>query len=298
MYHPEEACRSCLLIHAHPRAYVPNTHARGSRQDKLACVWTSRSRKRSIAMDWKAVFDAADFPQRVNKDRLCFVSESGNAYAKRAQTQDVEDEQAKLRQADAIVFQFPIWWFSFLAILKGWVDRVFAYGLAYGYKDAGNQHRYGEGGFAGKRALLSVTVGGPFEDYGARGINGSLEQILFPITHGTLFFSGMEVLPTFAVYGTGRLSEAETGLAIEGLNNRLDGLFTDAPIPFRAQNSGDYQDKHQLAAVATGQPVLLPITQNLISLFEVHTASDRSSCLLQRRAELTGSRVGSTSIGK
>ena len=87
----------------------------------------------------------------MNEDRLCFVSESGNAYAKRAQTQDVEDEQAKLRQADAIVFQFPIWWFSFPAILKGWVDRVFAYGLAYGYKDAGNQHRYGEGGFAGKR---------------------------------------------------------------------------------------------------------------------------------------------------
>ena len=83
----------------------------------------------------------------------------------------MEDEQAKLRQADAIVFQFPIWWFSFPAILKGWVDRVFAYGLAYGYKDAGNQHRYGEGGFAGKRALLSVTVGGPLEDYGARGIN-------------------------------------------------------------------------------------------------------------------------------
>ena len=46
------------------------------------------------------------------------------------------------------------------AILKGWVDRVFAYGLAYGFKGAGNRYRYGDGGFKGKRALLSVAVGG------------------------------------------------------------------------------------------------------------------------------------------
>ena len=32
--------------------------------------------------------------------------------------------------------------------------------------------------------------------YSPRGINGPLEQLLFPITHGTLFFPGMQVLPT------------------------------------------------------------------------------------------------------
>lgn len=48
-----------------------------------------------------------------------------------------------------------------------------------------------------KRALLSVTVGGPEVDYGPRGVNGPLEHLLFPITHGTLFFPGMDVLPTF-----------------------------------------------------------------------------------------------------
>src|SRR3546814_12636686 len=83
------------------------------------------------------------------------------------------------------------------AIMKGWVDRVWAYGLAYGYRGAGNAHRYGEGGFAGKRALLAVAVGGPEIDYSPRGINGPLEQLLFPITHGTLFFPGIQVLPTF-----------------------------------------------------------------------------------------------------
>ncbi len=246
--------KSVLLVHAHPE---PTSLTRSLVEVAKTRLLASGHRVLEsdlYGMNWKAVFDAADFPQRVNEDRLCFVSESGNAYAKGKQTRDVEEEQAKLRQADAMVFQFPLWWFSFPAILKGWVDRVFAYGLAYGYKDAGNQYRYGEGGFAGKRALLSVTAGGPLEDYGARGINGALEQILFPITHGTLFFSGMEVLPTFAVYGAGHLTDAEFRLAEEALKKRLDGLFTDAPIPFRAQNSGDYPDRHQLATdVAPGR---------------------------------------------
>jgi NAD(P)H dehydrogenase (quinone) len=76
-----------------------------------------------------------------------------------------------------------------------------------GYQGAGN--RYGEGGLAGKCALLSVTTGGPAEDYGPRGINGQLDELLFPITHGT--------------------------------------LFSDAPIPYRPQNGGDFPGRHVLA---------------------------------------------------
>lgn len=132
-------------------------------------------------------------------------------------------------------------------ILKGWVDRVFAYGLAYGYKGAGNRYRYGEGAFAGKRALLSVTVGGPAVDYGSRGINGPIEQILFPVTHGTLFFAGMDVLPTFAVYNTGRIDSAAVAAAKQELEERLARVFLDAPIPYRRQNDGDYPDRHQLS---------------------------------------------------
>ena len=157
-------------------------------------------------MHWKAVFDECDFPSRADPERLSFVTESGYSYSTWTQPEDIASEQQKLLAADAVIFQFPLWWFGMPAILKGWVDRVFAYGLAYGFKDAGNRYRYGDGGFKGKRALLSVAVGGPAEDYSARGINGPLEQLLFPITHGTLFFSGMDVLPTYAVYGPAALT--------------------------------------------------------------------------------------------
>jgi hypothetical protein len=34
-----------------------------------------------------------------------------------------------------LILQFPLWWFSMPAILKGWIDRVFAYGVAAGARD-------------------------------------------------------------------------------------------------------------------------------------------------------------------
>jgi NAD(P)H dehydrogenase (quinone) len=205
-------------------------------------------------MGWKAVYDASDFPSRADPDRLSFITESGHAYLHGLQTPDVAAEQQKLLAADAVILQFPLWWFGMPAILKGWIDRVFAYGLAYGYKGAGNRYRYGDGGLAGKRALLSVVVGGPAEDYLPRGINGPLEQLLFPITHGTLFFAGMQVLPTFAVYGSAHITAEALGAAKETWRSRLERLFEDAPIPFRPQNGGDYPDRHVLADhVAVGQ---------------------------------------------
>jgi NAD(P)H dehydrogenase (quinone) len=127
------------------------------------------------------------------------------------------------------------------------VDRVFTFKFAYGYRNAGNTYRYGDGALAGKRALLSVTAGGPEVDYGPRGINGPLEQLLFPISHGTLFFPGMDVLPTFAVYGTGAFDNTATEAAKWALEQRMIRLFLDQPIAFRRQNEGDYPDKHTLA---------------------------------------------------
>ena len=83
------------------------------------------------SMNWKAVFDEDDFSDRVNFDRLSFIEESKHAYSTNQQTADVASEQHKLLSSDAVIFLFPFWWFSMPAILKGWVDRVFAYGLAY-----------------------------------------------------------------------------------------------------------------------------------------------------------------------
>lgn len=250
--------KNVLIVYAHPE---PTSL---TRQLVEVSVQTLQKQGHGVmlsdlyGMGWKAVFDERDFPSRANLDRLAFITESGHAYSTGQQTVDIASEQQKLLAADALILQFPLWWFSMPAILKGWVERVFAFGLAYGYKDEGNRYRYGEGGLKGKRAILSVAVGGPEKDYSPRGINGPLEQLLFHVTHGMLFFPGMDVLPTHALYGADRMTAADVDVAKIAWSSRLEHLFEEAPILFRSQNGGDYPDRHVLASdIAAGQTGLM-----------------------------------------
>ena len=68
---------------------------------------------------------------------------------------DIAAEQAKLVKADVIVWQFPLNWYSVPALLKKWVDDVFAFGFAYD-----TAYR-----LEGKKLLLSFTTGAPEESY-------------------------------------------------------------------------------------------------------------------------------------
>jgi NAD(P)H dehydrogenase (quinone) len=198
-------------------------------------------------MRWKAVYDGDDFPVRSNPERLSFIAESAHAYATGQQTPDVVAEQAKLLRADAVVLQFPLWWFGVPAILKGWIERVYAFGFGYGFKDGTNAHRYGEGALKGKRALVCTLTGGSAAEYGPRGIHGPLEHLLFPLTHGALFYPGMDVLPIHAVYRAAHIKTAEEAEAAKtAWRARVERLFEDASVPFRLQNGGDYRDRHTL----------------------------------------------------
>jgi len=142
-----------------------------------------------------------------------------------------------------------MWWFGMPAILKGWVDRVFAYGFAYGVGTHGGERwgdRYGEGTLRGRRAMLSVTIGGRAPHYGERGVNGRLDDLLWPIQHGMLFYPGIQVLPPFAVYQSDRLTEAEWPAVAEAYRRRITGLFSDRPIAYRTQNGGHYDGQQVL----------------------------------------------------
>ena len=197
-----------LIVYAHPNPSSLNA----ALKDHAVAVLGKEGHEVQVsdlyAMKWKVVTDADDFPARTDSSPLNVILAQGEAYQARNQAKDIAAEQGKLLWADAVVFQFPLWWFGVPAILKGWIERVYAFGFAYGYKDGTNTHRYGEGILAGKRALVSVTTGGPEVDYGPRGINGPLDHLLFPLTHGALFYPGMDVLPIFAIYGAMRLDEA------------------------------------------------------------------------------------------
>jgi NAD(P)H dehydrogenase (quinone) len=100
--------------------------------------------------------------------------------------------------------------------------------------------RFGEGTFKGKRAMLLVTVGGWAPHYSERGINGKMDDLLFPIHHGVLYYPGFDVLPAYVVYRTGKLDDARYQRTLAELGARLDALQDTDPIPYRMQNGGDY----------------------------------------------------------
>ncbi|WET80497.1 NAD(P)H-dependent oxidoreductase [Amycolatopsis sp. QT-25] len=196
------------------------------------------------AMKWKAVVDADDFGRAASTDRLVVGSTSKHAFETGELGEDIRAEHGKLAWADAVIIQFPLWWYGMPAILKGWFDRVFVKGFAYGVRRPdGRTARYGEGVLAGKRALVVLTAGAPEATIGPRGVNGELGELLFPVQHGTLWYAGMSVLPPLTICGADRVSPEQYEAAAEVLRERLRTLSTRDPIPFRHQNGGDYDDE-------------------------------------------------------
>ncbi|MCX5264770.1 NAD(P)H-dependent oxidoreductase [Streptomyces sp. NBC_00199] len=231
-----------LIVYAHPEPKSLN----GSLKDLAVATLESAGHEVRVsdlyAMNWKAVVDADDYGPGASRP-LRVAADSGRAFDAGTLTADVVAEQEKLLWADTIVFQFPLWWYTMPAILKGWVDRVFTCHFAYGvgeHSDTRYGERYGEGALAGRRALLSVTVGGPEAHYTARGINGPIDDLLFPIHHGILYYPGIEALPPFVLYGADRMTDEDRPDIAKAWERRLLTLESTEPIAYRRQNFGDY----------------------------------------------------------
>lgn len=69
---------------------------------------------------------------------------------------DVAKAQDDLRAADVLTVIYPLWWMSMPAMMKGYIDRVFARGFAYESRD-GVVH----GLLSGKKAVLVTISGAP-----------------------------------------------------------------------------------------------------------------------------------------
>lgn len=233
-----------LLVYAHPEPRSLNGSLKDFSVKRLEDAGHVVQVSDLYAMKWKASLDAHDSARRQSDMPFDPSLDSKHAFENSLQTKDIALEQDKLVWADAVILQFPLWWFSMPAILKGWVERVYAYGFAYGvgeHSDARWGDRYGEGTMAGKRAMLVVTMGGWESHYGPRGINGPIDDLLFPIQHGILYYPGFDVLPPFAIYRTGRIDEARFSKICDSLGQRLDDLWKTTPISFRPQNVGAYE---------------------------------------------------------
>ncbi|MBB5361800.1 NAD(P)H dehydrogenase (quinone) [Deinococcus humi] len=176
------------------------------------------------AMQFNPVAGWHDFPAVTQPRFLQYQREQKEAFEHRSHTPEIILEQEKLARADLVIFQFPIWWRSSPAMLKGWFDRVLSVGFAYG-----SGRVYGTGGLQGKRALLSVTFGGPTSAPEA-------SEVLHQLQDGVLAFVGFEVLPPFVVGGPRQLTENARRAELQRYGQFLAGLTCE---PMRMQTSCD-----------------------------------------------------------
>jgi NAD(P)H dehydrogenase (quinone) len=212
-----------LIIHAHHEEKSFCTALKNTAADELKKLNHTVVVSDLYAMGFNPVSSRADFKAEANRDYLKYQQEQANAFQNNLYADDIKAEMEKFLAADLVIFNFPLWWFSVPAILKGWVDRVFAMGFAYG----SGKGVYDNGAFKGKKAMLCFTTGGPQQAYGQSGKNGEMETVLFHIQHGMFYFVGMDVLPPFIAYSPARLTDDERKTILENYAKRLETIFEE-----------------------------------------------------------------------
>jgi len=228
-----------LIVHAHEEPKSFN----GALKDHAVDVLTKAGHSVEVcdlyAMNFDPVGGKRDFAELSNTKFFKYGKEQAIATKTGTFATDVAAEQTKLLACDFLIFQFPLWWFGLPAILKGWVDRVFAAGLIYGHT-----RWYSNGVFRGKRPMVCTTTAGTTAIYGKTGLNGDMEQLLFPIHHGILYFVGFDVLPPFVAWSVSRVGRATREGYLREYERRLLEWQKTPTIEYPALDA--YDEKFEL----------------------------------------------------
>jgi NAD(P)H dehydrogenase (quinone) len=200
------------------------------------------------AMAFDPVSDRRNFMTVKDAGRLKQQEEEAHASEVGGFVPELQAEMDKLAWCDVLILQFPVWWLGMPAILKGWVDRVFALGRAYG----GGRY-FDKGVFSGKRAMCSVTVGGPALAYSDVGMYGPMDAVMFPIHHGILSFVGFAVVEPLIVHGPSRLRAQERAAWLARYRERVLSLHEAPTMP--RPNTAHYDGLVLKPHLHTARPV-------------------------------------------
>jgi len=168
-----------LVVVAHPDPHSL-THAIASRVAEGITAMPQRHARAPHSVEI-ADLAAEGFDPRFAAADLALFQKTQTAPA------DVAAEHARIDRADALVLVYPIYWWSFPALLKGWIDRVFTQGWAY--EDV-------EGGKVVKKLqrlrVHLVAVGGADQRTIAR--HGYFGAMKTQIDHGIFGYCGAQVI--------------------------------------------------------------------------------------------------------
>ncbi|MEV0698129.1 NAD(P)H oxidoreductase [Saccharopolyspora sp. NPDC050389] len=150
-----------MTSHQGERALVVVAHPRGASLTAKAADRVHRQLKAAqYEVDLLDLY-AEEFDPRLGVADEPDWNDPGKTYS-----EEVRAHMARIDAADAIAVVFPVWWFAPPAIVKGWIDRVWNHGFAYG----GAESR-----LAAKRMLWLGLAGGSGEAYEANGLTAMMD---------------------------------------------------------------------------------------------------------------------------
>lgn len=120
-----------LIVHAHPGALSFNAALRDTARSTLESAGWTVTVSDLYAQGFRAEAGPGDFASPPVTGSYSLLREQRRASAEASFAEAVAREQERLRRADLLLLQFPLWWYSVPAVLKGWFDRVLAHGFAY-----------------------------------------------------------------------------------------------------------------------------------------------------------------------
>lgn len=208
------------------------------------------------AMGFNPVASGQDFTERRFRNALQYDREQKLASQRHLFSDDIQAEIDKVLACDLLILQFPMWWFSVPAIMKGWIDRVFANGTVYG---AGGM-RFDNGGLKGRRAMLSFTTGCFPAMMEADGLLGQRDVILWHLQYGTFGYSGLQVLEPFVGWSIQYSDHAQRQMCLDRYEARLRDIEHEVPMKTHVLSDfgPDWRLKPEIEPRTAGHRRLVP----------------------------------------
>lgn len=225
-----------LIVHAHPE---PKSFC-SSMKNLMVERFVAQGHEVTVSdlydMKFNPVASAADFATRTDPDYLVYALEQRNAFKAGTIDSDIELEVAKVLAADLVVLNFPLFWFSMPAMLKGWIDRVFLSGVFYG-----GRNFYDQGRMAGKRAWVTLTLGGRENMFGPEAVHPPLTDLLAPVLRGSLGYVGFDVHEPFAAYHVPYIEQEAREALMHDFGKAVDALAERPLLTFPTLSNFDAQ---------------------------------------------------------
>ncbi|MDR2100855.1 MAG: NAD(P)H-dependent oxidoreductase [Campylobacteraceae bacterium] len=142
----------------------------------------------------KAANEAGAKAEVINIGELTFNPNLAYGYKQKMRLEEcLSDTLAKIQDAEHIVFVFPLWWGSYPALMKGFIDRIFLPKIAFDHDNNGKRVEL----LKGKSARIIITMEQPVWYY--KSVCRSCATV--QLKHITLNFCGIKKVKT-TYFGT------------------------------------------------------------------------------------------------